>query len=291
MKKKNIVIGLILTSFVFLGCNSSSETSQVDGVSKKDTKTSINVKGSETVLPISEKAANIYSKIENSQLVSVTGGGSGVGISALMSNNTDIAQTSRKIKFSEQQKFLHEDKEVREVIIAYDALAIVVHPENKVSELTREQLEGIFTGKITNWKEVGGEDLGIIPYSRETSSGTYEFFKEIILKNKNFMSGIMSMPANGAIIQSVSQTKGSIAYVGVAYLNQSVKGIGVSFDGGETFAVPTVENAKDRSYPVVRPLYYYYQAESEEYVKGFMDFILSAEGQKVVEEVGYITIH
>jgi phosphate transport system substrate-binding protein len=186
------------------------------------------IKGSDTCLPLSQKEAEDYMNANPSQTVTVTGGGSGVGISALIEGTTDIAQSSRKIKFEEKQKIQEGGNLLKEVIIAYDALAIVVHPNNKVTNLTREQLEGIFTGKITNWKDVGGDDLKIVPYSRETSSGTYEFFKESVLKNKNYKSGIMSMPATGAIVQSVGQTKGAIGYIGLAYLNKDVKAIHVS---------------------------------------------------------------
>jgi phosphate transport system substrate-binding protein len=181
-------------------------------------------------------------------------------------------------------------KTAREVIIAYDALAIVVNPDNKVSNLTREQLEGIFTGKIKNWKEVGGEDMRIIPYARETSSGTYEFFKESVMRNRNYVNGIMSMPATGAIIQSISQTKGAIGYVGLAYVNNSVKAIKVSYDGGKTFVEPSVANAKNKTYPIVRPLFYYYEAKSERIVKPLLDYILSPQGQQIVSEVGFITV-
>ncbi|MDR2980271.1 MAG: PstS family phosphate ABC transporter substrate-binding protein [Bacteroidales bacterium] len=248
------------------------------------------IKGSDTMLPLSQKEAESFMKANPSQTVTVTGGGSGVGISALLEGTTDIAQLSRKIKFDEKQKLQESGKSVKEVIAAYDALAIIVHPSNKVTKLTREQLEGIFTGKITNWKEVGGDDMKIIPYSRETSSGTYEFFKESVLKNKNYVNGIMSMPATGAIIQSVSQTKGAIGYVGLAYLNKDVKAIQVSYDKGNKYVQPTVENAKNQSYPIVRPLYYYYLVSSEKKVKSFLDYVLSAQGQKIVAETGYITI-
>lgn len=175
-------------------------------------------------------------------------------------------------------------------MIAYDALAVVVNPSNSISQLTREQLEGIFTGKIKNWKEVGGEDLKIVAYSRETSSGTYEFFKESILKNKNYMNGIMSMPATGAIIQSVSQTKGAIGYVGLAYLNKDVKALKVSYDG-QNFVEPSFENAKNKTYPVVRPLFYYYEAKNEAEAKPFIDYVLSNEGQDIVKKVGYIPVN
>jgi len=249
------------------------------------------VKGSDTVLPLSQKEAESFMKANPSKTVSVTGGGSGVGISALIEGTTDIAQSSRKIKFSEKQKLQEGGKSVKEVIVAYDALAVVVNPGNKVSQLTREQLEGIFTGKIKNWKEVGGADLKIIPYSRETSSGTYEFFKESVLKNKNYMNGIMSMPATGAIIQSVSQTPGAIGYVGLAYLNKDAKALSVSYDGGKSYIVPSIASAKDKTYPIVRPLFYYYDLANAKKVSAYIDYVLSSAGQKIVEEVGFITIN
>jgi phosphate transport system substrate-binding protein len=247
------------------------------------------LKGSDTMLPLSQKEAENFMKVNPTQIVTVTGGGSGVGIAALIEGTTDIAQASRKIKFDEKQKLQEAGKTVKEVIAAYDALAVVVNQGNKVTNLTREQLEGIFTGKIKNWKEVGGEDLKIIPYSRETSSGTYEFFKEHVLKNKNYVNGIMSMPATGAIIQSISQTKGAIGYVGLAYLNSAVKAIHVSYDKGKTYVEPSVANAKNNTYPIVRPLYYYYLTSVEKKVKSFLDYVLSDAGQKVVSDVGFIT--
>lgn len=248
------------------------------------------IKGSDTVLPLSQKEAESFMKANPSRTVTVTGGGSGVGISSLLAGTTDIAQASRKIKFSERQQLKDKGKEAKEVIVAYDALAVVVHPSNKVSNLTREQLEGIFTGKITNWKQVGGADLKIVPYSRETSSGTYEFFREHVLANKNYVNGIMGLPATGAIIQSVGQTKGAIGYVGLAYINKSVKAIHVSYDGGKKFIEPSVANAKSKTYPVVRPLYFYYEAKSEKTVKPFVDYVLSAKGQKIVSDVGFIPV-
>jgi phosphate transport system substrate-binding protein len=248
------------------------------------------IKGSDTMLPLSQKAAESFMKKNPSKTLTVTGGGSGVGISALVEGTTDIAQASRKIRFDEKKKLQEAGKSVKEVIAAYDALAVVVHSGNKVTNLTREQLEGIFTGKIKNWKEVGGDDEKIVPYSRETSSGTYEFFKENVLKNKNYMSGILSMPATGAIIQSVSQTKGAIGYVGLAYVTDKVKAIHISYDGGKKYVEPSVANAKNNTYPVVRPLYYYYVTASEGKVKPFMDFMLSDDGQKIVSDIGFVTL-
>ena len=248
------------------------------------------VKGSDTLLPLTQELAEDYLEEHPEGEVIVTGGGSGVGIAALMENTTDIAMASRRIKFGEKMKFAEAGLEAREVIVAYDALAVVVNPSNPVTQLTREQLEDIFRGKITNWKEVGGEDRKIVVYSRETSSGTYEFFKESVLDNKNYMSSILSMPATGAIIQSVKQTKGAIGYIGLAYLNRYVKALAVSYDGGEHYAVPSVETAADGSYPIVRPLYYYSDATKEQTVSSFISYALSPEGQKSVLEQGFVPV-
>ncbi|MEG1607524.1 MAG: phosphate ABC transporter substrate-binding protein [Mucinivorans sp.] len=247
------------------------------------------LKGSDTLLPLAQQEAENYLKANTGKSVTVTGGGSGVGIAALIDGSTQIAMSSRKMKFDEKLKLQQAGKSVVEKIVAWDALAVVVNPTNKVSQLTRSQLEGIFTGKIVNWKEVGGADLKIVVYSRESSSGTYEFFKESILKNKNYMSSILSMPATGAIIQSVSQTPGAIGYVGHAYINDDVKALKVSYDG-TTFVEPTYANAKNKSYPVVRPLYFYYTTADQTKIKPFVDYVLSAAGQKTVKEVGYIDV-
>ena len=248
------------------------------------------IKGSDTLLPLTQELAEQYlEKNPDAELI-VTGGGSGVGIAALPENTTDIAMASRRIKFGEKMKFAETGLDAREVIVAYDALAIVVNPSNPVDRLTREQLEAIFRGKITNWKDVGGEDRKIVVYSRETSSGTYEFFKESVLDNKNYMSSILSMPATGAIIQSVKQTKGAIGYIGLAYLNRYVKPLEVSYDGGRHFAAPSVGTAADGSYPIVRPLYYYYDAEKESLVSPFVSYVLSPAGQQSVLEQGFVPV-
>jgi phosphate transport system substrate-binding protein len=248
------------------------------------------IKGSDTMLPLSQKAAEAFAVTKPATQVMVTGGGSGVGISALLEGTADLAQSSRKIKFDERQKLQETGRQVSEVTAAYDALAVVIHPSNKANRLTREQLEGIFTGKIKNWKDVGGDDLKIIPYSRETSSGTYEFFKENVLKNKNYLNGIMSMPATGAIIQSVSQTKGAIGYVGLAYVSKGVQAVSVSYDQGKTYTAPSAAAAKDKTYPIVRPLLYYYVSANQAKVKPFLDFVLSKEGQKIVADIGFVPI-
>ena len=247
------------------------------------------IKGSDTVLPVAQQTAERFMNRQPDARVTVTGGGTGVGISALMDNTTDIAMASRPIKFSEKMKIKAAGEEVDEVIVAYDALAVVVHPSNPVKQLTRQQLEDIFRGKITNWKQVGGDDRKIVVYSRETSSGTYEFFKESVLKNKNYMASSLSMPATGAIIQSVSQTKGAIGYVGLAYVSPRVKTLSVSYDG-KHYAAPTVENATNKTYPIVRPLYYYYNVKKKAEIDPLVQYILSPDGQDIIKKSGYIPV-
>ena len=247
------------------------------------------IKGSDTVLPVAQQTAERFMNREPDARVTVTGGGTGVGISALMDNTTDIAMASRPIKFSEKMKAKAAKRDIDEVIVAYDALAVVVHPSNPVKKLTRRQLEDIFRGKITNWKQVGGDDRKIVVYSRETSSGTYEFFKESVLKNKNYMSSSLSMPATGAIIQSVSQTKGAIGYVGLAYVSPRIKTLSISY---AVFCLKkkTVENATNKTYPIVRPLYYYYDAKNKTQIAPLLEFILSPEGQDIIKKSGYIPV-
>ncbi|MDP4290697.1 MAG: phosphate ABC transporter substrate-binding protein [Bacteroidota bacterium] len=247
------------------------------------------IKGSDTMLPLSQKEAESFMK-EKKGNVTVTGGGSGVGFTALIDGTTDIAQASRAIKMDEKLKLNAAHISYKQVIAAYDALAIVVNPSNSINQLTREQLEGIFTGKIKNWKEVGGANLTIVVYTRETSSGTYEFMKTNVMNNKNFANNALSMPATGAIIQSVSQTKGAIGYVGLAYVSKSVKALKVSYDKGKKYVVPNVATAMNKSYPITRPLYYYYNTKVEKKVMPYIKFVLSTEGQKIVSKVGYVPL-
>lgn len=252
--------------------------------------TTISVKGSDTVLPLTQKEAEEFMKANAGAAITVVGGGSGTGITALMDNSTDICMSSRELKMDEKLKFTEKTIDVKEAIVGFDALSVIVHPENKVSQLTREQIEKIFTGEIKNWKEVGGTDAPIVAYSRESSSGTYEFFKEHVMGKKNYASSVLNMPATGAIVQSISQTKGAIGYVGLAYMTEGVKPISVSYDSGKTFVAPSVQGAKDKSYPIARPLYYFYDAKNEGKVKAFVDYVLSDAGQKNVADAGYVPV-
>ncbi|MGB3083207.1 MAG: phosphate ABC transporter substrate-binding protein, partial [Saprospiraceae bacterium] len=203
------ILNLLVASLLLLvACNNASQE-------KRDSKSNtLKIKGSDTVLPLAQKSAENFMKTHQDISIAVVGGGSGTGITALMDGNTDIAMSSRELKGEEKLKLLEKQIAIEVKTIAVDALAVIVHPENKVENLTREQLEKIYIGEITNWKEVGGADLTIVVYSRENSSGTYEFFKEHVMDKKNYASTVLNMPATGAIVQSISQTKGAIGYIG-----------------------------------------------------------------------------
>lgn len=249
----------------------------------------VRVIGSDTALPLTQKEAEAFIKTNKNASIAITGGGSGVGIAALTEGTTDIAMASRPLKFYEKIKLQTAKINYKQVEIAKDALSVIVHPSNKVSKLSRQQLEDIFTGKITNWKQVGCSDMRIIVYTRETSSGTYEFFKEHVMNKKDFERTALSISATGAIIQSISQTKGAIGYVGLAYLNKRVKPIAISFNG-KGYVAPTVKNALSGKYPITRPLYYFYDVKREKVVMPFISFVLSKKGQQIVKEDGYIPV-
>jgi phosphate transport system substrate-binding protein len=285
----NTKLFLILPLIGMLSCGKAKNEDK-GSEDKEVASTSITIKGSDTVLPLSQKEAEEMMKTNQDVSVTIVGGGTGVGITALLDGTTDIAMASRDLKTEEKLKFAEAKKEIEKVTIAFDALAVIVNPANKVGQLTREQLEKIYTGQIKNWKEVGGEDAKIVAYSRESSSGTYEFFKEEVMDKKNYASDILSMPATGAIVQAVGQTKGAIGYVGLAYETKEVKQLSVSYDQGKTFVAPSVASAKDKSYPISRPLFYLFDKANAAKVKVVVDYALSPEGQKNVSEVGYVPL-
>ena len=283
---KKILSMIVAMSFLVACGNPEKEKNEGGNVEAVN----ILVKGSDTVLPLAQKLAEEYMKKNKSASITIVGGGSGVGIAALLDGTTDIAMASRSLKQDEKLKLNQNKKDIVEFNLANDALSVIVNKENPVRQLTREQLEGIFTGKITNWKEVGGNDLKIIFYSRETSSGTYEFFREHVLDKKNFGNQALLMPATGAIVQSVSQTKGAIGYIGLAYESNEVAAINVSYDGGKTFVTPSIEAAQDKTYPISRPLFLYFDKQVEPKLSAFLDYALSPEGQAIVREVGYVPL-
>ncbi len=286
MKKTKLF--LILPLIGMLSCGKAK--TEEKGSENKAAAVSVTIKGSDTVLPLAQKESEDLMKSDPSVSITVVGGGSGVGITALIDGTTDIAMASRDLKTEEKLKFSEEKKDIEQVVIAFDALTVIVNPANGVSKLTREQLEKIFTGEIKNWKEVGGVDEKIVAYSRESSSGTYEFFKEEVMGKKNYATDVLSLPATGAIVQAVGQTKGAIGYIGLAYETKEVKQLGVSYDQGKTFVEPSVASAKDKSYPISRPLYYMYDKTNASKVKAIVDYALSDAGQKTVSEIGYIPL-
>ncbi|UQD55314.1 phosphate ABC transporter substrate-binding protein [Flavobacterium sp. K5-23] len=280
---------LMLPLIGMLSCGKAKTEDK--GTESNATAVSVTIKGSDTVLPLAQKEAEELMKANKEVSVTVVGGGTGVGLTALIDGTTDIAMASRDLKTEEKLKFSESKTEIEQVIIAYDALAVIVNPANKVGQLTREQLEKIFIGEIKNWKEVGGADEKIVAYSRESSSGTYEFFKDEVMDKKNYATNVLSLPATGAIVQAVGQTKGAIGYVGLAYETKEVKQLSVSYDQGKTFVAPSVASAKDKTYPISRPLFYMYNKTNAAKVKTLIDYALSAEGQKNVSEIGYVPLN
>ncbi|MGC8803941.1 MAG: phosphate ABC transporter substrate-binding protein [Bacteroidales bacterium] len=250
----------------------------------------IRIKGSDTMLPLSQKEADEYMKKNMDYKVIVNGGGSVTAVSALLSGEADLGMMSRSMKAEEKLKFQQGDQKLVEVIIGFDALAVIVNPQNKVDKLTMEQVDAIFSGTLENWKEVGGEDKKIIAVSREASSGTYGFFKEHVLRDKEYGPSVLLMPNTESIVDVVAQTPGAIGYVGLAYVDERVKTVAISNDRGNTFYAPNLENCKNHKYPISRPLFYYYPNAKDELVKPFIQFVLSDEGQRVIRLVGYVPL-
>jgi phosphate transport system substrate-binding protein len=279
----SIVLLLLAAVFTGIGCvdNDQNET----GDAPTTGSSSITVKGSDTVLPLSQAEAEDF-MIENPNMrVTVIGGGSGVGFAALIDGEVPIAMASREIKGSEMQKAQQNGINPVEHTIAWDGIAVVVNPDNPVSQLTYEQLQGIYDGNISNWKDVGGENRAIAVITRDSSSGTYEYFKEEILVDREYRPDALAQPATGGIVQEVSRNKGAIGYIGFAYLDDSIKA--VALDGGEGFVEATEENILSGEYPLSRPLYYYTNGEPQGAVKEFVDFVMSPTGQAIVSEIGY----
>ncbi|MGQ9862860.1 MAG: phosphate ABC transporter substrate-binding protein [Bacteroidia bacterium] len=245
------------------------------------------MKGSDTILPLSQAWAEAYTR-RYSILTSVAGGGSGVGIANLQDGNTDIAMSSRPLKLPEKMALAQKKIQAKEVVVAWDVLAICVHPSNPIRKLSLAQVAAIYTGKITNWREVGGPNQKIIVYSRESSSGTYEFFRDEVLKGADFGTEVRLMPATGTLVQSLSQTPAGIGYVGIAYVTPQLKVLAISSDTDTTAHMPTEENTYTKRYPIARPLYYYYDVAKEAKVAPFIAFLLSEEGRAITRQIGYV---
>ena len=245
---------------------------------------SIVIKGSTTVLPVAQVTAEAYMKAHPGVNISLSGGGSGNGIKALIDGSTDIANASRFIKDKEVK--LAQGKGIYPVPhrIAIDAIVPIVHVDNPVADLSAEQLSLIYQGKIKNWKEVGGNDLKIVVVSRDTSSGTYEVWEEKVLHKAKVTPRAQLQASNGAVIQTVSKNRYAIGYIGLGYLNKSVRALTV----GGTEA--TVATALSGAYPVARPLFMFTNGWPRGTVSDFINFVVSTEGQALVRKEGFVPL-
>ena len=252
---------------------------------------SITVKGSDTLVILAQKWAETYMGKNSGVKIQVTGGGTGTGFAALQNQTTDLCDASRKIKAAEIGNCVKAfGKRPTEYKVAVDGLSVYVSADNVVKELSLEQLENIFTGKIRNWKAVGGADAPITVYSRENSSGTYEFFKENVLKGKDFAASAQTMPGTAAVLQAVAKDKNGIGYGGAAY-GAGAKHVGVKADDASAAIEPTEENVVGQKYPIWRYLYIYVNpALDKGEVAAYLNWIRSDEGQKVVKDVGYFPL-
>ena len=281
------LLTLLVIGFVFLeiGCSAGTPVLESTHVAAQN----ISVKGSDTILPLAQAEAEAFMNQSSGKSISVTGGGSGVGIAALIDGQVDIADASREMNDNETQNAKQNGINPVKTTIAYDGITVVVNPSNPVSNLTFTQLRGIYSGSISNWKEVGGTtDAPIAVISRDSSSGTYKDFQELAMNKDNYRPDALTQSATGGIVSEVSQNPNAIGYIGFAYLDNSTKAL--SLDKGNGSVAPTPESILDGSYPLSRSLYMYTNGEPSGLAKEFINFILSDQGQKVVSTVGYIPL-
>jgi len=251
--------------------------------------TKITVKGSDTLVILAQRWAEIYMKEHPETSVQVTGGGSGVGIAALINGTTDIANSSRPIKSTEVEKLKARFNTLGvEIPCAKDGITIFLNESNKVQELTLKQLSDIYQAKVTNWKQVGGEDAPIKLYGRENSSGTYVYFKDEVVK-ADYASSCQTLPGTAAVVNAVKKDKYGIGYGGAAYA-EGVKHCKVKKDAQSAGILPTAESIAKNEYPITRYLYMYLKSRPTGDLKKYVDWILSPAGQKVVVEVGYFPV-
>jgi phosphate transport system substrate-binding protein len=282
---------VLVTGWIWalVGCSISPSRSQT-------AKTTITNIGSDTIVNLALAWAESYSDSHPDIQISVSGGGSGTGISALINKTTDLANASRAMSADEIKNAQKNGVEPKQIIIARDAIAVIVHPSNPVSHLTLQQLSDIFTGKINNWRDVGGEDRVIVRVSRETNSGTHVYFLETVIRlgsktdKSIFSADTLLLPSSEGIMAEVSQNPNAIGYDGLGYVTSSVKTIAVGKSGGKPFTLPSVATVQDHSYAISRDLYMYSDGEPQGILKDYLSWILSPEAQKIVTELGFIPI-
>ena len=272
MKTKSIITGALLGALSIAGAGT------------------ITVKGSDTMVIMAQRWAEVYMADHTGVQIQVTGGGSGTGISALINGTTDICNSSRPIKSSERESLKSRYSSLGvEIKSARDGLALYVNESNPVQELTLDQIKDIYTGKITNWKDVGGADAKILLYSRENNSGTYVYFRDFVLKGKDYAANAQNLPGTAAVVNAVSKDANGVGYGGSAYA-KGVRFIKVKKDAASLAKEPNAETVKDGSYPITRYLYMYLRSRPTGEVKAYIDWILSPEGQAVVTKVGYFPV-
>ena len=244
------------------------------------------IKGSTTVLPIAQKVAEAYMKEHPDVKISISGGGSGNGIKALIDGSTDIADSSRFIKSKEVKLAIERGAYPVPFAVAYDCIVPVVHPSNPVTDISMEQLKDIYMGKVKNWKELGGPDKKIVVISRDTSSGTYEVWHNKVLKKERVFPGALLQASNGAIVQAVAKNKNAIGYIGLGYVERTVKTLTVNrVEGSE-------ETTLNGTYPVSRALYMFTGGWPKGDTLNFLNYVMHPEkGQKLVREVGFVPLY
>jgi len=283
-----IVIVLLLFSVSCGPASSSAETASDSSA------TYIENKGSDTIVNLALAWAERYQAEHPEIRISVTGGGSGTGLASLINGTVDIANASRKIKEEELAEAQGNGIEPVEHIIARDAIAVIVNPENPVRELTLKQISDIYSGKISNWSEVGGEDRPIVRLSRETNSGTHVYFLETVLRLGNgedktlFSMDTLLLPSSEGIIAEVRQNPNAIGYDGLGYVPKDLKMIAIAKEEGGAYVLPSIPTVNDKTYPIARDLYMYTDGEPTGIVKDYLDWILGSEAQQIVAELGFV---
>lgn len=254
-------------------------------------KATITVKGSDTMVIIGQRWSEVYMKKNKNVVIQVSGGGSGHGIAALINKTTDIANSSRPIKDKEKAEIEKDGSKLVEIPVALDGVSVYVNSANPITEVDMKTLKDIFTGKISNWSELGWENRAIKVYSRENNSGTYMYFKEHVLGNEEFSMFSQYMPGTASVLNAVKKDKYGIGYGGIGYL-KGAKALKISKEKGGPYYAPTMENVLSGVYPISRYLYIYLTEATLQRpeVKAYVSWILSKEGQNVVNEVGYYPI-
>ena len=289
-----LVAGLLSASLIFsaAACNSNQSPPGDDAPEAAQT---VENKGSDTLVNLALAWAEAYMKAHPEVRISVTGGGSGTGIAAMINGTVDIANASRAMKPEEISAAKANGIEPIEFVVAGDAIAIVVHPSNPVDKLTLQQASDIYTGKITNWSQVGGDDRPIVLLSRESNSGTYVYFLENVIRLGDqdsdllFSPDTLLMPSSEGISSEVRQNPNAIGYDGLGYVTPDQKMLGVARDADGPYVLPSVATVNDGSYPISRPLYMYTAGELTGDGKTYLDWILG-EGQAIVPELGFVPL-